>query len=65
MTSEEIHLNHALKDLGLEPVESDLGEYIVQLRDEPPYHFVFSRDASDPQQISELFHEKLGTAKTG
>ena len=41
MTSEEIHLNGALEADGLEVVESDLGEFIVQLRGEPPYHFVF------------------------
>ena len=41
MTSEEIHLNEALEQAGFEVVESDLGEFIVQLRNEPPYHFVF------------------------
>jgi len=41
MTSEEIHLNAALEAAGLDVVESDLGEYIVQLNREAPYHFVF------------------------
>ena len=41
MTSEEIHLNHALEAAGLVVVESDLGEFIVQLRHETPYHIVF------------------------
>ena len=41
MTSEEIHLNHALEKEGFTVVESDLGEFIVQLRHEPPYHIVF------------------------
>ena len=41
MTGEEIHLNEALEAAGLEVVESDLGEFIVQLRHEPPYHIVF------------------------
>src|SRR5262249_29797173 len=37
MTSEEIHLNEALEEAGFEVVESDLGEFIVQLRKEAPY----------------------------
>jgi L-lactate dehydrogenase complex protein LldF len=41
MTSEEIHLNEALEQAGFEVVESDLGEFIVQLRHEAPYHIVF------------------------
>ncbi|NDH93913.1 MAG: lactate utilization protein, partial [Planctomycetia bacterium] len=41
MTSEEIHLNAALEAEGFGVVESDLGEFIQQLRGEPPYHFVF------------------------
>src|SRR5215216_5112856 len=41
MTSEEIHLNEALEHAGFDVVESDLGEFIVQLRNEPPYHIVF------------------------
>ena len=43
MTSEEIHLNEALEHAGFEVVESDLGEFIVQLRHEAPYHIVFPR----------------------
>ncbi|HEY1490307.1 MAG TPA: LUD domain-containing protein, partial [Verrucomicrobiae bacterium] len=41
MTSEEIHLNDAMTAAGCEVVESDLGEFIVQLRREAPYHLVF------------------------
>ena len=37
---EEIRLNELLETEGFEVVESDLGEFIVQLRDEPPYHIV-------------------------
>ena len=40
MATEEVHLNDALEAAGIEPVETDLGEYICQLRHEPPYHFV-------------------------
>lgn len=40
MVSEEIALNPCLKEAGIAPVETDLGEYIVQLRDEPPSHII-------------------------
>jgi L-lactate dehydrogenase complex protein LldF len=40
MTTEEIHLNDALAAAGILAVETDLGEYICQLRREPPYHIV-------------------------
>ncbi|HVU07208.1 MAG TPA: LutB/LldF family L-lactate oxidation iron-sulfur protein [Verrucomicrobiae bacterium] len=64
MTAEEIHLNDALEKNGFEIVESDLGEYIVQLRREPPYHLVFPAMHLTRGQISELFHEKLNSAPT-
>lgn len=64
MTSEEIHLNDLLDKEGFEVVESDLGEYIVQLRDEPPYHFVFPAMHLKRGQISKIFEEKLGSAAT-
>jgi L-lactate dehydrogenase complex protein LldF len=64
MTSEEIHLNHALEEIGLPVVESDLGEYIVQLRGEAPYHLVFPAMHLDRHEISALFAEKLGSAPT-
>jgi L-lactate dehydrogenase complex protein LldF len=40
MTSEEIHLNDALEAAGIETVETDLGEYIIQLSKEKPYHII-------------------------
>src|SRR6516225_2862623 len=64
MTSEEIHLNEALAGAGYEVVESDLGEYIVQLRGEAPYHLVFPAMHLTRKEISHLFHEKLGTPET-
>ena len=63
MTSEEIHLNSLLESLGFSVVESDLGEYIQQLKDEPPYHFVFPCMHLSREEISGLFHDKLGTAE--
>jgi L-lactate dehydrogenase complex protein LldF len=64
MTAEELHLNHALEHAGFEVVESDLGEYIVQLRQEPPYHLVFPAMHLTRKQISDLFHDKLGSEPT-
>ncbi len=65
MTAEEIHLNDALEMEGFEVVESDLGEYIVQLRREPPYHIVFPAMHLKREQISDLFHDRLGSEPTG
>ena len=64
MTSEEIHLNAALEKEGYGVFESDLGEYIVQLRKEPPYHLVFPAMHLNRRQISDLFQEELGSAPT-
>jgi L-lactate dehydrogenase complex protein LldF len=64
MTSEEIHLNEALEKEGYRPIESDLGEFIVQLRQEPPYHIVFPAMHLTRYQISDLFRDKLGCEPT-
>ena len=64
MTGEEIHLNEALEKAGLTVVESDFGEYIVQLRNEAPYHFVFPAMHLVRGEINELFQEKLGSTPT-
>jgi len=64
MTGEEIHLNEALEKEGFDVVESDLGEYIVQLRHEAPYHFVFPAMHLARGEISDLFQRELGTAPT-
>lgn len=62
MTSEEIHLNAALEDVGYGVRESDLGEYIVQLREEAPYHLVFPAMHLTRGEISETFSRHLGAA---
>ncbi len=62
MTGEEIHLGPALEKAGYEVVESDLGEFIVQLREEPPYHIVFPSMHLTRGEISETFQKKLGSA---
>ena len=64
MTSEEIHLNDALEHAGLAVVESDLGELIVQLRNEAPYHIVFPSMHLTRDEISDLFQRELGSAPT-
>ena len=64
MTAEEIHLNEALEEAGFEVVESDLGEFIVQLRKETPYHIVFPAMHLSRGDISELFTRELGSAPT-
>jgi L-lactate dehydrogenase complex protein LldF len=64
MTSEEIHLNDALVEAGFEVVESDLGEFIVQLKKEAPYHIVFPAMHLTRGEISQLFARELGSAPT-
>jgi L-lactate dehydrogenase complex protein LldF len=64
MTSEEIHLNEALEHEGFEVVESDLGEFIVQLRKEPPYHIVFPAMHLTRGEIKEVFARELGSASS-
>ena len=64
MTTEEIHLHDALEKNGFSVLESDLGEYIVQLRREPPYHFVFPAMHLTREQIGALFQKELGSEAT-
>jgi L-lactate dehydrogenase complex protein LldF len=61
MTSEEIHLNEFLEKQGVEPFETDLGEYIVQLAGQKPYHIVTPAMHMSKEDVSALFHEKLGS----
>jgi L-lactate dehydrogenase complex protein LldF len=62
MVTEEIHLNHFLEKNGIESIETDLGEYIQQLDNEPPYHIVTPAMHKSKEDIAKLFAEKLGTA---
>lgn len=64
MASEEIHLNHALEEAGFRVVETDLGEYIIQLAGETPSHIIAPAIHWTKEQVSELFHEKLGAPRT-
>ncbi|MEP6635640.1 MAG: LutB/LldF family L-lactate oxidation iron-sulfur protein [Acidobacteriota bacterium] len=64
MATEEIHLNTALEAEGLTPVETDLGEWIIQLARETPSHIVVPAIHKSKKQIAELFVEKLGIEPT-
>jgi L-lactate dehydrogenase complex protein LldF len=59
MVSEEMGLNHFLEDAGIECLESDLGEFIIQLAGETPSHIVMPALHKSKQEIAELFHEKF------
>jgi L-lactate dehydrogenase complex protein LldF len=60
MASEEIELNHFLQTHGIEAIESDMGEYIVQIAKETPSHIIMPAIHKNKQEISELFETKLG-----
>jgi L-lactate dehydrogenase complex protein LldF len=60
MLSEEIGLNNALAAAGIETVETDLGEYIIQLAGETPSHIIAPAVHKTRQQVGRLFQEKLG-----
>ena len=62
MVTEEIHLNDYLEKKGIESVETDLGEYIQQLDEEPPYHIVTPAMHKSKEDVAKLFYDKLGTA---
>lgn len=64
MVSEEIELNHALEAEGIQVVETDLGEYIVQLRHEKPSHIIAPAAHLRKEQVAQLFHEKLNIPYT-
>lgn len=64
MVSEEINLNHALEAAGHRVVETDLGEYIVQLRGERPSHIITPAVHLRRGDVGQLFHEKLGIPYT-
>ena len=61
MLTEECHLNEYLAEKGIDVIDSDLGERIVQLRKEPPSHIVLPAIHLKKEDVSETFHEHLGT----
>ena len=61
MATEEIHLNEFLEKNHIETLESDLGEYIVQLLGQKPYHIVTPAMHLSKEDIAKLFNEKFNT----
>jgi L-lactate dehydrogenase complex protein LldF len=59
MATEEIHLNEALEAAGITPVETDLGEYIIQLAHERPSHIIAPAIHKTKGQVAELFSREL------
>ena len=65
MTAEETHLNNHLEALGLEVTETDLGEWIIQLRHEGPTHMVMPAIHLSRYQVADLFSDVTGTKQEG
>lgn len=59
MVSEEIHLNPYLEKQGIKVVETDLGEYIIQIAGEGPSHIIVPAIHKDRRQVGRLFAETL------
>ena len=64
LTTEEIHLNKFLEEKKIETLETDLGEYIVQLLDQIPSHLTAPALHLTRQDVGRIFHEKLGVDYT-
>lgn len=60
MVTEEIGMNHVLQQAGITVVETDLGEYILQLDEDPPSHIVVPAIHKDRHQIQHILRERLG-----
>jgi L-lactate dehydrogenase complex protein LldF len=62
MVSEEMHLNAFLETHGIEAIETDLGEFIIQLNGEKPSHIIVPAIHKNKAQIAAIFHEKVAGA---
>jgi L-lactate dehydrogenase complex protein LldF len=60
MVTEELELDHFLKNYDIESVETDLGEYIVQISGDKPYHIVTPVMHKSAKDVANIFHEKFG-----
>jgi len=60
MVTEELHLNHHLESIGVEAIETDLGEYIIQLAGEAPSHIIIPAIHKNRYQIAELLSAEAG-----
>jgi L-lactate dehydrogenase complex protein LldF len=63
MVSEEMHLNEYLEERGIEALESDLGEYVIQLDHETPAHIIAPAIHKNRRQVARLFGEKIRGAR--
>lgn len=63
MLTEECELNHYLEERGMEVVDTDLGERIIQLNNEKPSHIVLPAIHLKKEEVSDIFHQHLGTQK--
>ena len=59
MVSEEMHLNQFLQDNGIEALETDLGEFIIQLNHETPSHIIVPAIHKNRDEVAAIFHEKI------
>ena len=60
MVGEEVYLNEAIERAGMQAIETDLGEYIIQLAKEAPSHIIAPAIHKTREQVSDLFHEHHG-----
>jgi L-lactate dehydrogenase complex protein LldF len=61
MTTEEVEFNDRLLEIGVETLETDLGEFIVQVAGEKPYHIVTPAMHKSKEDVDKLFHETFNT----
>jgi L-lactate dehydrogenase complex protein LldF len=59
MVSEEMHLNHFLEAHGIEAIETDLGEFIIQLNHETPSHIIVPAIHKNKDEVAAIFHHKI------
>ena len=59
MVSEEMHLNHFLQEHGVEALETDLGEFIIQLEGETPSHIIVPAVHKNKDEVARVFHDKI------
>jgi L-lactate dehydrogenase complex protein LldF len=59
MVSEEMHLNRFLEEKGIDAVETDLGEFIIQLNHETPSHIIVPAIHKNKDEVATIFHDKI------
>ncbi|XKE45238.1 iron-sulfur cluster-binding protein [Halomonas organivorans] len=64
MVTEEMHLNAHLEAAGIQALESDLGEYLVQLNEQTPSHIIMPAIHLNTDEIADVMHDKTGIERT-